>query len=79
MDVCIKNVEEETWRKIKIEASKRNLTLGKYLKVLVTSQKHTGASLLKHPPLLSEKGLREMKKMHEDLRSSFEERYAHRS
>lgn len=39
MDSCIKNVDEEKWNYVKVEAAKKRLTMGKFFNRLVEEYK----------------------------------------
>ncbi len=77
MDVCIKNVEERSWRKFKARAAENNATLGKYFSDIVDkkeSQKGTLTDILSRRPTLTKKEAEEMKKASEKLRKEFKMR-----
>ncbi|MBI2565365.1 hypothetical protein HYV79_05295 [Candidatus Woesearchaeota archaeon] len=42
MNKLVKNVDVESWRELKLEASKHNMNLGKFLSFLVKEHKQKG-------------------------------------
>ena len=71
MNILLKNVDEEKWHFLKIEAAKRKMTLGKLFNKLVEEYKHTEAEdnkswdrLFTRVPLLTNE---EAKKIHKSI------------
>ena len=78
MDVLIKGVEEEVWKKFKITAIKRNRKISELFNELVKNVNvHSGNwdKIKKHTGLLNDREAEEIKKATKDFRKNFKFRY----
>lgn len=78
MDVLIKNVNQENWKKFKIEAINRDRNLGELFNELVDDIKSAEGNwekIKKSKGSLTDKEAEEMKKHMKEFRKGFEFRY----
>lgn len=78
MDVLIKNVSEEAWKKFKIGAIEEGVNLGKYFNVVVEEKKKLKGNLSKifsRKGFLTDKDAEEIKRAIKDFRTDFEFRH----
>ncbi len=79
MDTCIKDVDETSWRKFKVEAVRHGLKMGEFLGRLLEEHEYLEKSaqkswemILKGRSLLTEKDAGELRKKIKEFRKGFE-------